>query len=132
MWCMWCVFYDSDMALVIPRFCSKIEYIIRCLTRMWVDNNHESLTYTEMCKQIKEGHSLTIERLHKLFIVSEQHVTATLNRHISKCMYTPILQSSAEAKAGGSLCKPQDQLAKTLTQKTMSMSQVTEREETSP
>jgi hypothetical protein len=95
---------------------------------MWVDNNHESLTYTEMCKQIKEGHSLTIERLHKLFIVSEQHVTATLNRHISKCMYTPILQSSAEAKAGGSLSKP----SPASSQKTMSMSQVTEREETTP
>lgn len=95
---MYSMNYADKLCLWCYRFCSKIEYIIRCFTRMWIDNNHETMTYKEMCTKIKTSHISIIERMHKLFVVSEQHINATLKMHVSKCMYTPVLKAALQTK----------------------------------
>lgn len=85
---------------VDPRFCfffmllwlcNKLEYVVRCFTRDWLDQQPDGETMTRLCERLREELEPTIVKMHRLFVMGKRHVLATLAHHARANQFTPVL-----------------------------------------
>ena len=95
---------NTPHVYVDPRFCfffmllwlcNKLEYIIRCFTRDWLDNRTDGETMTTLCERLREELEPTITKMHRLFTIGRRHVLATLAQHTHSHQFTPVLTREA-------------------------------------
>ena len=90
----------NSQVYVDPRFClffmflwycNKLEYIIRCYTRTWLDGRSEGETFKTLCCTLRDELDPTIVRMHALFVAAKAHVLSTIARHTLNNQYEPVL-----------------------------------------
>ena len=90
----------SSQVYVDPRFClffmflwycNKLEYIIRCYTRTWLDGRDEGETFKDLCCVLRVELDPTIARMHALFVSAKAHVLKTLQNHALDHQCEPVL-----------------------------------------
>jgi hypothetical protein len=97
----------NSQVYVDPRFCvffmflwycNKLEYIVRCYTRTWLDGRGEGETFKDMCCALRDELEPTIVRMHTLFVTAKAHVLKTLQHHALDNQYEPVLTAPATSK----------------------------------
>ena len=64
-------------------YCYKLEYIVRCCVRAWVDDHvqeDDETTFQHLADRLQEMRPL-IGRMHSLFLVARDHVVRSLQQH---------------------------------------------------
>jgi hypothetical protein len=72
-------------------FCNKLEYVVRCFTRHWLDARPESETFKSLCTALGGEMEPTIARMHALFVAGKAHVLATVAAFAESQRHEPIL-----------------------------------------
>ena len=72
-------------------YCNKMEYIIRCFTRTWLDSRPESETFKSLCCALGEEMEPSIVRMHSLFVAAKAHVLSTIHAYVENHRHAPIL-----------------------------------------
>lgn len=72
-------------------YCNKMEYVIRCFTRTWLDNRSDSETFKSLCCTLGAEMEPSIVRMHGLFVVGKGHVLATVAAFVESHRHEPIL-----------------------------------------
>lgn len=62
-------------------FCHKLEYIVRSLTRTWIDSLPQDVSYQAMCDELPVVMSREIEQMYVLFMKSRSHIMETLSEY---------------------------------------------------
>jgi hypothetical protein len=76
-------------------YCNKMEYIIRCFTRTWLDNRPESETFKSLCCALGLEMEPVIARMHSLFVIGTAHVLATVQNYVKSHHHEPVLEMPA-------------------------------------
>lgn len=76
-------------------YCNKLEYVIRCYTRTWLDGREDGESFKAMCCALRDDLEPCIVRMHSLFVVAKSHVLATIERHVESNRYEPVLSLPA-------------------------------------
>lgn len=74
-------------------YCNKLEYIIRCYTRTWLDQRQDTETFKALCCALRDDLEPTVARMHRLFAVAKDHVLATIQRYTETNTYEPVLSA---------------------------------------
>ena len=73
-------------------FCNKLEYIIRSYTRTWLDmRQQDNESFKTLCTTMCEEQEAVITRMHALFVMAYEHVSASLQHHAQINRLTPVL-----------------------------------------
>jgi len=62
-------------------FCNKLEYIVRSMTRTWLDMQVSDDTFQVLCCKLQEEMDPQIVQMYKLFISAQKHVVTTLEQY---------------------------------------------------
>jgi hypothetical protein len=62
-------------------FCNKLEYIVRSMTRTWLDMQVTDDTFQVLCCKLQEEMEQQIVQMHKLFVSAQRHVMSTLQKY---------------------------------------------------
>ena len=73
-------------------YCNKIEYIVRCYTRTWLDTRPDSETFKSLCCAIGSEMEPSIARMHGLFVLGKAHVLSTIRAYVESNRHAPILE----------------------------------------
>lgn len=62
-------------------FCNKLEYIVRSITRNWLDMQNSDESFQELCCKIQVEMQGQMAQMHKLFCMAHRHVLETLQKY---------------------------------------------------
>ena len=68
-------------------YCYKIEYIVRCCVRAWIDDHvqqNDETTFKHIAHRLQEMRP-QIKQMHDLFLVAQDHIIASLQAHVAAC-----------------------------------------------
>ena len=87
------VYVDPRFCLffMLLWYCNKLEYIIRCFTRTWLDGRPDGETFKTLCCALRDEIDPTVARMHGLFVSAKDHVLETISRHTQSNQYEPVL-----------------------------------------
>jgi hypothetical protein len=73
-------------------YCNKMEYIVRCFTRTWLDSRPDSETFKSLCCALGAEMEPSVVRMHALFVVGKAHVLSTVSTFVESHRHEPILE----------------------------------------
>lgn len=101
------VYVDPRFCLffMLLWYCNKLEYVIRCFTRTWLDTRQDTETFKTLCCSLRDDMDPTIVRMHALFVSGRSHVLATIAHHARQNQYEPVLTVARPAAEPKKTCQ---------------------------